>query len=165
MYVYNWIWYDHHGLVSARFSVVCFFCLGWDTSCGVYDGGGCASQKVSGRDSMVGSRTGPLHAPHTTPHSHRPQICTWTAEIDVCRRCLLTGARSRTPHVLARPTTAAVHGSGIYVIMYAHVYWLNMILWSSRFGIGLLSVVCFFFCLGCIHDAVYTMAVDAHRSL
>ena len=93
-------------------------------------------------DTMVGSRPGPLHAPHTTPHSHRPQICTWTAEIDVCRRCLLTGARSRTPHVLARSTTAPVHGSGIYVIMYAYIcvrieYDPMMIItvWS-RLGVG-----------------------------
>ena len=45
--------------------------LGPDTSCGVYDGRGCASQYVSGRDSMVGSSTGPLHAPHAH-HATQP---------------------------------------------------------------------------------------------
>ena len=69
-------------LVLARFSVVCFFCLGWDTSCGVYDGGGCASQMVSGRDSMVGSSTGPLHAPHAHHATQPPATDMYVASTD-----------------------------------------------------------------------------------
>ena len=34
----------------------------------------------------------------------------------------LSAAGLEGKNALARPTTAAVHGSGIYVIMYAHVY-------------------------------------------